>query len=79
MKTFDNSEPVKVVMQGKKIVQLVMNGKTVPVYGIASAWIARGKWWHIDRKRHYVRLLTAGGTVDVYREGSTWFLARVMD
>ena len=42
-------------------------------------WILQNKWWEKEEKRLYYLLETDHATMEIYRVGPKWILARIMD
>ncbi len=42
-------------------------------------WILQNKWWEKEEKRLYYLLETDHATMEIYRVGTIWILARIMD
>jgi hypothetical protein len=46
---------------------------------VADFWVSQTKWWSSEERRLYMRLVTNEGTMEIYRQGERWMMARVMD
>lgn len=55
------------------------NGKKHRVQCLVEAWVVQGKWWAREERRVYFRVVTTGGTFDIFRSGDDWVLSRVQD
>ncbi len=72
-------EPIEVeVMRGWPVV-VNWNGKRYRVTGLVDAWVIQGRWWAAEERRVCFRVTTSGGTLDIYRSGEEWVLAKAQD
>ena len=72
--------PVEVVVSGNgALVRLHWKGRWTHVERRINAWVIQGQWWSDEVRREYMRVLTTIGVVEVYRQGDSWWLSRVLD
>ena len=72
--------PVEVLMSKKGVpARLRWKGEWVHVERRINAWVIQGVWWSDEVRREYVRVLTTIGAVEIYRQGDSWWLSRVLD
>jgi hypothetical protein len=69
----------EVEMTGERITRVHCGRRVYRVERLLEAWVVQGRWWGCEERREYVRLLTDRATIEVYRSGATWHLARVVD
>ncbi len=73
-------EQIQVVVAGNGIpTRLCWQGQWVKVECLINAWVVQGLWWSTEVRREYVRLLTAIGAVEIYRQGEHWWFSRTLD
>jgi len=59
--------------------RLRWKGEWVQVERRINAWVIQGVWWSDEVRREYMRVLTTIGAVEIYRQGNSWWLSRVLD
>jgi len=79
-------EPIQVDLTRGWPVALHRNGNTHRVQHLIDYWVVEGRWWAEEERRVYFRVLTTGGTMDIFRRGNeahsdagTWMLSKVLD
>lgn len=73
------NEPAEVLIHQRHLRQLRWRRKTFFVHAALETWVARSRWWDTDERRHYFRLQTNRGVLEVYRIGDQWFVSRIAD
>lgn len=71
--------PVEVDVKKGWPVAVHWKKRRMVVRQIADWWVARERWWSREEERVYFRLITDRGTLEVYRCGDRWTLARMFD
>ena len=72
-------EPVEVEVTRGWPVVVHWNGKKHRVQNLVDAWVIQGRWWAEEERRVCFRVATSGGTLDIYRSGDEWVLAKTQD
>lgn len=72
-------EPIQVEPPTGKPRRLRWRRRVYVVEEVIDFWISQTHWWRGEEKRVYLRLLTDGGTLEVYRSGADWTMSRVAD
>ena len=71
--------PVEVEVKKGWPVVIRWEHRRMTVRQVSDWWVARERWWSREEERVYFRLVTDTGTVEVYRCGDKWTLARMFD
>jgi hypothetical protein len=71
--------PVEVELKKGWPVMIHWEHRHMRVRQVSDWWVARERWWSREEERVYFRLVTDTGTVEVYRLGDKWILARMFD
>ena len=72
--------PVEVIASGNgSPARLRLKGQWVQIESQIASWVIQGVWWSDEVHREYMRVLTSIGAVEIYRQGDTWWLSRVLD
>ena len=71
--------PVEVEVKKGWPVLIRWGHRRMAVRQVSDWWVARERWWAKEEERVYFRLVTDKGTVEVYRSGDQWTLARLFD
>lgn len=72
-------EPVTVDVTDGRVTTLSWRGRRFRIRGLVDTWTWRGTWWQVDRRRIYYLLDCEEGMLEVYTDGCTWTLSRLMD
>lgn len=73
-------EPVEVDEKKGWPCRIRWRGTVLRVKRPLDFWKRRGRWWGKEEERIYFRLLTDGGAIEIYRDGSSdWVLTKVLD
>jgi hypothetical protein len=72
-------EPVAVEHTGGRPHTILWRRKLYRVIEVLDCWVSQGKWWSSEERRVYMRLLTDGGTLELFRRGNEWRLSRLFD
>jgi hypothetical protein len=72
-------EPIHVEPVKGKPRRLRWRRRVYVVEEIIDFWVSQTQWWRGEEKRYYLRLLTDGGTLEVFRSGAGWTMSRVAD
>jgi hypothetical protein len=57
-----------------------VNGRRFRVSTIVDDWLYSGSWWLIEERRHYyLTELDDGRHVEVFDDGSDWWVSRIAD
>lgn len=72
--------PVEVIASGNgSPARLRLKGHWAPIEQHIASWVIQGQWWSDEVHREYMRVVTSIGAAEVYREGGSWWLSRVLD
>jgi len=72
-------EPVEVEVTRGWPVVVRWKGKRHRVQRLVDTWVVQGRWWAEEERRVCFRVQTSGGTLDIYRTGDAWVLAKAQD
>jgi hypothetical protein len=72
-------EPIQVEPPKGKPRRLRWRRRVYVVEEVIDFWISQTRWWRDEEKRIYLRLLTDGGTLEVFRSGVDWTMSRIAD
>lgn len=72
-------EPIAVTHVGRRVATFRWRGRTFTVRAVADTWTWRGRWWQGERRRTYHLLDCVEGMIEVYTDGQTWTLSRIID
>jgi hypothetical protein len=72
-------EAIEVTLIDRRPQTITWRQNTYTVHQILDRWILQNKWWEQEEKRLYYLIETDRATMEIYRVGPQWTLARVMD
>jgi hypothetical protein len=72
-------EPIAVDFRDGRIAAFRWRRQTFTVRCVVDTWTWRGRWWQVDSRRTYHLLDCVEGTIEVYTDGRTWTLSRLLD
>lgn len=72
-------EPIAVDVDDGRPVTLRWRHSSFRVRHVVDTWTWRGRWWQGDSRRRYYLLDCAEGTLEIFTDGSTWILSRLVD
>jgi len=72
-------EAINVTLIDRQPQTITWRKNTYTVHQTLDRWILQNKWWEKEEKRLYYLLETDHATMEIYRVGPQWTLARVMD
>ena len=72
-------EAIDVTLTDRQPQTIIWRMSTYTVLQTLDRWILQNKWWEREEKRLYYLLETNRATMEIYRVGPKWVLARIMD
>lgn len=74
------NEPIEMKTEGRRPRLFRWRGRLYDVRALLDYWVLQSKWWTgREERRVYMKVYTNRGTVEIYRSGEKWVLAKVYD